>query len=87
MLTRISYLVIAAIVAVAAAAICVVLDTDDATTHPPATLEQRPRDAASIQSVRSRSFEATLAEGVRIEDVLHLANVTTGEGGVRVITR
>jgi hypothetical protein len=108
-LTRISYLAIAAVVAVAAAAVCVVLDTDEATTNPPITLEQMLTNAASIDSVRqsgrqitvrfreefdaqsafgvdSRTFEATLDDGVNVSDVFRFANVPVGDNGVRVIS-
>jgi hypothetical protein len=106
-LTRFSYLLIAAVVAIAAAGVCVVLETDDATTNPPITVEQILRNAGSIEAVRqsgrtvtvtfkddfdsqtllgvdSKEFEATLDEGVAVEDVLRLANVPIGDGGVRV---
>jgi hypothetical protein len=108
-LTRFSYLLIAAVVAVAAAAVCVVLDTDEATTNPPITLEQMLLNAGAIDSVRqsgrqitvrfqdefdaesalgvdSRTFEATLDEGVNVTDVLRYANVPVGDDGVRVIS-
>ncbi|MEX2226263.1 MAG: hypothetical protein WEB52_07440 [Dehalococcoidia bacterium] len=108
-LTRISYLLIAAVVAVAAAAVCAVLDTDEATTNPPITLEQMIRNAAAIDSVRqsgrqitvrfeddfnaqaafgidSRTFEATLDEGINVADVFRFANVPVGDDGVRVIS-
>jgi hypothetical protein len=107
-LTRISYLLIAAVVAVAAAAICVVLDTDDAATNPPITLENMILNAGSIESVRqsgrtvtirfdedfdaeaslgvdSRTFEATLDEGVTVTDVFRLVGIPVGEGGVNVV--
>jgi hypothetical protein len=106
-LTRFSYPLIAAVVAIAAAGVCVVLETDDATTNPPITVEQILRNAGSIEAVRqsgrtvtvtfkddfdsqtllgvdSKEFEATLDEGVAVEDVLRLANVPIGDGGVRV---
>jgi hypothetical protein len=106
-LTRLGYLLIVAVIAIAAAAVCVVLDTDEATTNPPITVEQLLRNAASIESVRqsgrtvtvtfkddfdgqtalgvdSQTFEATFDEGVAVEDVLRLANVPVGDGGVRV---
>jgi hypothetical protein len=107
-LTRISYLLIAAVVAIAAAAICVVLDTEEAATNPPITLEAMILNAGSIESVRqsdrtitvtfvddfdsmaalgveSRTFEATLDEGVNVSDVFRLVGIPVGEGGVNVI--
>jgi hypothetical protein len=85
-----------------------VLDTDEATTNPPISIEQLVLNAGSIESVRqggrtvtvrfqenfdaqavlgvdSRTFEATLDEGVTITDVLRFANVPIGDEGVRVI--
>jgi hypothetical protein len=63
-LTRISYLLIAAVVAIAAAAVCTVLDTDEATTNPPITIEQLVRNAASVESVRQSGRTVT----VRFQD-------------------
>jgi len=108
-LTRVSYLLIGVVVAIAAASVCVVLETEEATTNPPITLEQMLVNAGSIESVRqsgrqitvrfreefdaeaalgvdSRTFEATLDEGVQVADVLRFANVPVGDGGVRVIS-
>ena len=87
----------------------VVLDTDEATTNPPITLEQMISNAGSIDSVRqsgrqitvrfreefdaqaalgvdSRTFEATLDDGVNVSDVFRFANVPVGDDGVRVIS-
>ena len=62
--TRISYLLIAAVVAIAAAAVCTVLDTDEATTNPPITIEQLVLNAASVESVRQSGRTVT----VRFDD-------------------
>jgi len=50
-LTRLGYLLMGAVVAVAAAGICTILQTDEASTNPPITVPEIVQHAAFIDSV------------------------------------
>jgi hypothetical protein len=73
------------VVAIAAAAVCIVLETDNATTHPSITMEQVLLNASALESVRQDGTDVTVrfAEDFDTQtafgDASHVYDTTVGE--------